>query len=98
MNDREKDVIAIARDEYKFRMEVLKKLTSLEANYESMCRDLDHNTESHKTIFEKLDSQQDKIEQHGNAIARIEGKAGAWGALMGVITGILVSVGVKNCG
>jgi len=94
MNDREKDVIA--RDDHKFRLEVLTKLGAMEANHKDMCRRLDENHETHQAIFNRMDNIAGDIKKNSNDVSEIKGKASAWGAFMGALMGFLASLGIKS--
>jgi len=73
---------AVAKSEYEFRVAVLTSLSTIEANLENACG--------------QIQGHDKKLTEHDRAIVELKVKAGVWGALSGAIAAAAIFLGVKN--
>ena len=71
-----------------FEKEVISRLAAIETKIDAVCNDVDERRQDHIRLDAKVNAQ-------GRDIARLQVKAGMWGALSGLVAGVAAAFGMK---
>jgi len=72
-----------------FQAEAVDRLARIETKLDNVCAGMAANNAAHEKIHEK-------VNKNTSDISALKAKAGMWGAITGVVSGALISLGLRG--